>query len=398
MEMLDKIMESMNSPLIRACTYAEIAYLLWKHGDPRHSGIKDMAVHEWGKLRGAQFKRAGLILMKYFGMARFEEYPTVLEKLLERARLDGDSKLMRAAAEVAVEVGDVPSALNIVKSLPSPERSALGLKLVKRLVEMGEYHTAEDIAGTINGGQERSKAFLLLLRAYLGENRVEDAFRMLEHIKNAPTREKALILLASNTPPEKAAALIEGAKEFGVYDEVAKRALYRVARAGEVKILRELMKGLPLHLRESLQVGLTLTLMERSPESIVELLGEAPEERLIVRILSGIAGNPMASYRRALPLLEPFCRTGRSKLAVITAYLRYGEVKEALRVLKNMREEPYRTMAIGRMVLFLLEEGDIEGALELARQVEDEALRSWLLEKTAQAYAVHVLLSKAVHF
>ncbi|WP_048148517.1 hypothetical protein [Palaeococcus ferrophilus] len=397
MEMLDKIMEGISSPLIRVCTYAEIAYILGKHGDPRHSRIKETALREWSELKGGQFKRAGLVIMKYFGMARFEEYRTVLEGLLEMARREGDSTLMRKVVDVAIEVGDVSSALGIMGYLPSPERAALGLKLVKRLVEMGDYGTAEEIAGHIPGRDERSRAFFTLLRAYIGENSAKDAFRMLENIESAPIRERALLLLAENTPPEMVGTLIEGARESGVYDEVVRRALYRVARAGEAGLLRGLLAALPPHLKDRLRAGLILALMERSPESVVTLLGEEPGEELIVKLLSGIAGNPMASYRRALPLIEPFCGSGKCKMAIITAYLRYGEVNEALRVLKGTREEPYRTMAIGRLVLSLLEEGDVEGAFRLAGEVRDEALRSWLLEKTAQAYAVRVLLSRAVH-
>lgn len=396
MEMLDKIMGRISSPLLRVCTYGEISYILGKHGDPRHLKLKKSALREWNELKGSQFKQAGLVLMKYFGMARFEEYRTVLEKLLEVGRREGDIGLIRDVAGVAIEVGDVHSAYDIMKLLPSPERTALGLKLVKRLVEMGDYSKAEEIAEHIPTRYERSRAFFILLRAYAGENSTNDAFRMLKNIESAPVRERALLLLAENTPPEMAGTLMEEARESGVYDEVVKMVLYRVARAGEAGLLHELMASIPPHLRNRLGAGLILALMERSPESVSMFLKEEGED-LIVKLLSGIAGNPMDSYRLALPLIEPFCRTGKCGMAIITAYLRYGEVDKALQVLKKIREEPYRTMALGRLVLFLLEEGSVEKAFRLAEEVNDGALRSWLLEKIAQAYAVRVLLSRVAY-
>ncbi|ASJ09949.1 hypothetical protein A3L12_00860 [Thermococcus sp. P6] len=370
----------------------------------------------------------------YMYRAKNPDYKTAFKYALNAvASIENPALTVKALIEIGTHLKGIDpkasqkvfqQAYESITEFPEPLRDDLLGELVTRLLELNLPNDALFYAVDIRDSVKRNDLLLKVLRIYLRNGNMRRAWLVVERIDEEPWRSIAqLETIKEHLKREEFGSAIrilselkseywleEAMKEVAVhlknasvpvdtYEKFVEVAL-GMSSEGGFEVLRSLLIGLArqgeidfvMGILERLQPGERLSLLEDiaktsidSKEALSALLGrlEGEEfERVAGVVMDGLLSK-RADSRYLSIIREVGERTREDAIRVkVTTYLsKLGEFDEALKFARSVRGNYLRSLAFGSVAVYRLKSGDIDGAIDAAREVKDPRWGSWLLSE-----------------
>lgn len=384
-------------PYIRTITLARIAYEMKKAGHPAY---KTALRFTFSSLEGIEdpilMIKAMVEISKYLHVAGMNDMARdVLHQAYEGSEVLPEPIRDTLLSEItlqAIATGQVDDAAFYAASIKNSEkRDNVFLAVIKHFLREGNLRRARNLLNAISNPDVKSRAAVEILREHLKIEEFATALSLLPSIENAYWLETAMeetgrALRKSGVHPGTYEKFINAAKELSgrMGRNLVTSFLSGLVQEDEVGFVAEVINSLPPE--DRLYVAKHMVkLVSNNPKKLRSLLtslnmdaGDFDElAKFTMDIL--FEEKPRESY---IPLVKWLGEKTEDETVLVktaTYLAKVGELEGAILLAKPI-EDPYlRSLAFGAVALEKLKCGDIDGAIDAVREVHDREWGSWLM-------------------
>jgi hypothetical protein len=384
-------------PYIRTITLARIAYEMKK---ARHPAYKTALRFTFSSIESIEDPilviKAMIEISKYLHAAGIDDMAkNVLHQAYEGSEvLPGpirDSLLSEIALQ-AIAIGQADDAAFYASSIKNPEkRDDVFLASIKLFLRVGNLRRAKNLLNTISNPDVKSQAAVEILREHLKREEFATALSLLPNIENAYWLETAMeetgrALRKSGAHPGTYEKFITAAKELSgrMGRNLVTSFLSGLIQEDEVGFVAEVINSLPAE--DRLEVAKHMVqLVSNNPKKLRNLLTslnlDANDFDELAKFTMDILleEKPRESYISLVKWIGEKTEDETVLVKSATYLAKAGELEGAILLAKSI-EDPYlRSLAFGAVALEKLKRGDIDGAIDAAREVHDREWGSWLM-------------------
>ncbi|NJF25368.1 hypothetical protein [Thermococcus sp. Bubb.Bath] len=384
-------------PYIRTITLARIAYEMKKAGHPAY---KTALRFTFSSIEGIEDPilviKAMVEISKYLHAASMGDMAkNVLHQAYEGSEVLPEpirDSLLSEITLQAIAIGQVDDAAFYAASIKNPEkRDDVFLAIIKLFLREGNLRRAKNLLDAISSPDVKSQAAVEILREHLKREEFATALSLLPHIENAYWLETAMEeigrkLRKSGVHPGTYEKFINAAKELSerMGRNLVTSFLSGLIQEDEVGFMAEVINSLPSE--DRLDVARHIVkLVLNNPGKLRDLLtslnmdaGDFDELAKFTMDLL-LEEKPRESY---IPLVKWIGEKTEDETVLVktaTYLAKLGELEGATLLAKPI-EDPYlRSLAFGAVALEKLKRGDIDGAIDAAREAHDREWGSWLM-------------------
>ena len=391
-----KIAETIPDPYVRTLTLGRLGYVLRKSEPHLSTEAFKLAVSSLDLIDDpVLILKAMISLARFLRMAGKEN---LSESMLHRAYegallLKGkikDSLLVEIIRESILAGKGRDSILYATDIKDEALRNRVLLEIVKKLVQEGDLQKARTVLKVFTKEPEKSQAAVEVIRGHLKREEFASVLSLIPSIENAywletVLEETAKALRKAEVPKETYKKFVEAAKELSerLGRDFLGAFLTGLVDSGEVETAAEILNSVADN-RKAIATHLSKLLLDKPRElhSFLKALRLEPEgfDGLAKEILDALLERkPSSNYREVVEFIGRNTENERVLVKVTTYLAKIGDFDTA-EEFGGAIDDPYlRSLAFGAVALEKLRKGDIDGAIDAARNVQDVEWESWLM-------------------